>query len=77
VNGDQPYVGRAVGPKGSAMKIAISPVIDCAGIVGFIVEYMPDYFEAYFVDELLGTFSSKAEAAAELLLHAECGAFAQ
>jgi hypothetical protein len=57
-------------------KFAITPVIDCAGIVGFIVEYMPDYFEAYFLDELLGTFSSKVQAAAELLLHAECGAFA-
>ena len=60
------------------MKFAIiSPVIDCAGIVGFVIEYMPDYFEAYFLDELLGTFSSKVEAAAELLLHAERGAFAQ
>jgi hypothetical protein len=59
------------------MKIAISPVIDCAGIVGFVVEYMPDYFEAYLVDELLGTFSSKGEAAAELLVHTRRGAFAQ
>ena len=27
----------------------ISPVIDCAEIVGFVVEYMPNYFEAYFM----------------------------
>ena len=57
--------------------VTISPVIDFAGIVGFVVEYRPDYFEAYFVNELLGTFSSKAEAAAELLLDTERGAFAQ
>ena len=59
------------------MKIAISPVIDCAGIVGFVIEYMPDYFEAYFIDELIGTFSSKVEAAAVLLFYAEGSAFAQ
>ena len=55
----------------------ISPVIDCAEIVGFVVEYMPNYFEAYFIGELIGTFSSKVEAAAELLLHARRGRFAQ
>ena len=55
----------------------ISPVIDCSGIVGFVVEYMPNYFDAYFVDELIGAFSSKVEAAAELLLHAKRGGFAQ
>jgi hypothetical protein len=38
---------------------------------------MPAYVEAYFDGELLGSFSSKAEAAAELLLHTERGAFAQ
>jgi hypothetical protein len=40
-------------------------------------EYMPNYFEAYVVDELIGTFSSKVEAAAVLLFYAEGGAFAQ
>ena len=55
----------------------ITPVLDNAGIIGFIVEYMPDYVEAYFDGELLGSLSSKAEAAAELLLHTERGAFAQ
>jgi hypothetical protein len=66
------------GSKGAAVKNAtISPVIDCAGIVGFVVEYMPNYFEAYFIGELIGTFSSKVEAAAELLLHARRGRFAQ
>ena len=34
---------------------------------------MPNCFEAYFIDELIGTFSSKVEAAAELLLHARRG----
>ena len=53
------------------MKSIITPVLDNAGIIGFIVEYMPDYVEAYFDGELLGSFSSKAEAAAELLLHTE------
>jgi len=67
----------AVGPKGAAMKSIITPVLDNAGIIGFIVEYMPDYVEAYFDGELLGSFSSKTEAAAELLLHTERGAFAQ
>jgi hypothetical protein len=38
---------------------------------------MPNYFEAYFIDELIGTFSSKVEAAAELLLQARRGRFAQ
>ena len=72
-----PNTVGAVGPKGAAMKSIITPVLDNAGIIGFIVEYMPDYVEAYFDGELLGTFSSKAEAAAELLLHTERGAFAQ
>ena len=58
------------------MKSIITPVLDNAGII-IIVEYMPDYVEAYFDGELLGSFSSKAEAAAELLLHTERGAFAQ
>ena len=56
------------------MKSIITPVLDNAGIIGFIVEYMPDYVEAYFDGELLGSFSSKVEAAAELLLHTERGA---
>lgn len=54
----------------------ISPVIDCAEIVGFVVEYMPilrGLFHAYFIDELIGAFSSKVEAAAELLLHVARG----
>jgi hypothetical protein len=71
-----PITVGAVGP-GAAMKSIITPVLDNAGIIGFIVEYMPDYVEAYFDGELLGSFSSKAEAAAELLLHTERGAFAQ
>ena len=29
------------------MKSIITPVLDNAGIIGFIVEYMPDYVEAY------------------------------
>ena len=41
-----------------------------AALYGCAVEYMPNCFEAYFIDELIGTFSSKVEAAAELLLHA-------
>jgi len=46
-----------VGPKGAAMKNAnITPVIDHEGIVGFIVEFGFDHFEAYFVDNLLGSF---------------------
>ena len=73
-NSAQPY---CCGAKGAAMKSIITPVLDNAGIIGFIVEYMPDYVEAYFDGELLGSFSSKAEAAAELLLHTERGAFAQ
>jgi hypothetical protein len=72
-----PNTVGAVGPKGAAMKSIITPVLDNAGIIGFIVEYMPDSVEAYFDGELLGSFSSKAEAAAELLLHTERGAFAQ
>lgn len=70
-----PNTVGAVGPKGAAMKSIITPVLDNAGII--IVEYMPDYVEAYFDGELLGSFSSKTEAAAELLLHTERGAFAQ
>ena len=62
----------AVGPKGAAMKNAnITPVIDQEGIIGFIVEFRFDHFEAYFIDNLLGSFSSKAEAAKELLVHTE------
>jgi hypothetical protein len=34
---------------------------------------MPSYFEAYLIDELIGAFSSKVKAAAELLLHVERG----
>jgi hypothetical protein len=45
-------------------------VILCEGIVGFIVEFRFDHFEAYFIDSLIGSFSSKAEAANELLMHA-------
>ena len=48
----------------------ISPVLDHEGIVGFIVEFRFDHFEAYFIDSLIGSFSSKAEAANELLMHA-------
>jgi hypothetical protein len=60
------------GSKGAAMKNAnISPVIDHEGIVGFIVEFRFDHFEAYFIDSLIGSFSSKAEAAKELLMHVE------
>ena len=44
-----------------------------AALYGCAVEYMPNCFEAYFIDELIGTFSSKVEAAAELLLHARRG----
>jgi hypothetical protein len=67
-----PSTVGAEGPKGAAMKNAnITPVIDHEGIVGFIVEFRFDYFEAYIVDHLLGPFSSKAEAAKELLVHVE------
>jgi hypothetical protein len=40
-----PNTVGAVGPKGAAMKSIITPVLDNAGIIGFIVEYMPDYVE--------------------------------
>jgi hypothetical protein len=67
-----PSTVGAEGPKGAAMKNAnITPVIDHEGIVGFIVEFRFDHFEAYFIDSLIGSFSSKAEAAKELLMHVE------
>ena len=47
--------------------------MDHRGIVGLIVEFRPDYVEAYDIDglHLLGAYSSKVEAAAELVLHDE------
>jgi hypothetical protein len=54
-------------------KATIIPVMDHRGIVGLIVEFRPDYVEAYDIDglHLLGAYSSKVEAAAELVLHDE------
>ena len=54
-----PNTVGAVGPKGAAMKSIITPVLDNAGIIGFIVEYMPDYVEAYFDGEGLAHSRAK------------------
>ena len=52
-------------------KATIIPVMDHRGIVGLIVEFRPDYVEAYEIAglQLLGAYSSRVEAVAELVIH--------